>query len=107
MHEIGAADLPQILVFNKLDQVDPLPRELQDWVEGQAGAAVQRVFVSALRGTGLDALRGLIAAAAAGRGLNPPGQTPIDAGADPNAALPEESNLEQRDEAVKLPSNSL
>ena len=107
LHEIGAADLPQILVFNKLDQVDPLPRELQDWVEGQAGAAVQRVFVSALRGTGLDALRGLIAAAAAGRGLNPPGQTPIDAGADPNAALPEESNLEQRDEAVKLPSTSL
>ena len=106
LHEIGAADLPQILVFNKLDQVDPLPRELQDWVEGQAGAAVQRVFVSALRGIGLDTLRGMIAAAAAGRGLNPPGQTPIDAGTDPDAALLNESDLEWPDEAVKLPSIS-
>ena len=76
LHEIGAAGVPQILVFNKLDQIDPLPRELLDWAEGHDGAAVQRVFVSALHGTGLDALRGLIAQAAAGRGLNPPGQTP-------------------------------
>ena len=79
LHEIGAGDLPQILVFNKLDQVDPLPRDLQDWVEGNAGAAVPRIFVSALRGTGLDGLRNLIAQAAQGKGLNPPGQAP-DAG---------------------------
>ena len=104
LHEIGAAALPQILVFNKLDQVDPLPRELQDWVEGQAGGAVQRVFVSALRGTGLDTLRGMIAAAAVGRGLNPPGQAPIVAGSKPDTALPDDPDLEWSDEAVKLPS---
>ena len=76
LHEIGAGDLPQILVFNKLDQVDPLPRELQDWVEGSAGAAVPRIFVSAKCGTGLDGLRHLIAQAARREGLNPPGQAP-------------------------------
>jgi len=36
------------------------------------------VFVSALRGTGLEALRTLIAQIAAAGGLNPPGQTPPD-----------------------------
>ena len=38
--EIGAAEVPQILVFNKLDQMDPLPRELQDWVERPGADAV-------------------------------------------------------------------
>ncbi len=77
LREIGAADVAQILVFNKLDQMDPLPRDLQDWIESETGAAIPRVFVSALRGTGLDLLRGLIAQAAAGQGLNPPGEAPI------------------------------
>ena len=76
LHEIGAGDLPQILVFNKLDQVDPLPRELQDWVAGPAGAAVPRIFVSALRGSGLDGLRQLIAQAARDGGLKPADQAP-------------------------------
>ena len=75
LQEIGASNVPQILIFNSLDQVDPQPRELQDWVEGETGA-LPRVFVSALRGTGLDVLRNLIAQAAAGQGLNPPGQSP-------------------------------
>ncbi len=90
--EIGAAEVPQILVFNKLDQMDPLPRELQDWVERAGAAAVPRVFVSALRGTGLDSLRGLIAQSAAAGGLNPPGQSPPDGlsetPAEPDAAQP-------------------
>jgi len=76
--EIGAADVPQILVFNKLDQMDPPPRALQDWVERPGAAAVPRVFVSALRGTGLDGLRALIAQVAANGGLNPPGQSPTE-----------------------------
>jgi len=76
LQEIGAGDVPQILVFNKLDRMDPLPRELQDWVESTGGGAVPRVFVSALRGTGMDTLRTLIAQAASPRGLNPPGQSP-------------------------------
>jgi len=90
--EIGAAEVPQILVFNKLDQMDPLPRDLQDWVERSGAAAVPRVFVSALRGTGLDTLRGLIAQSAAAGGLNPPGQSPIvglsETPAEPDAAQP-------------------
>jgi GTP-binding protein HflX len=79
LQEIGAGDVPQILVYNKLDRVDPLPRELQDWVERVGGGAVPRVFVSALRGTGLDSLRALIAAAASEAGLNPPGESPPSA----------------------------
>ena len=100
LREIGAGDLPQILVFNKLDQVNPLPRELQDWVEGSAGAAVPRIFVSALRGTGLDALRNLISQAAQGGGLKPPGQAP-----DPGVgelALGSAAGL--ADEGTALPS---
>ena len=101
LQEIGAGELPQVLVFNKLDQVDPLPRDLQDWVEGPAGAAVPRIFVSALRGTGLDALRTLIAQAAQGKGLNPPGQAP-DAGQ--LACLPGLS-AGPADEITALPSS--
>ena len=101
LQEIGAGELPQVLVFNKLDQVDPLPRDLQDWVEGPAGAAVPRIFVSALRGTGLDALRALIAQAAQGKGLNPPGQAP-DAGQ--LACLPGLS-AGPADEITALPSS--
>jgi len=83
--EIGAADLPQVLVFNKLDRMDPPPRDLVDWVERPGGVAVPRVFVSALRGTGLDQLRELIARAAAGQPLPGPGQTPAGEAA-PSAA---------------------
>ena len=82
LYEIGAAELPQILVFNKLDQLEAPPRDLQDWVEGLGGAAVPRVFVSALNTTGLDTLRGLIAKAAGSQGLNPPGQSPTGGVAD-------------------------
>jgi GTPase len=77
--EIGAADLPQIVVYNKLDQVEPLPRALVDWVERPGGLVVPRVFVSALKGSGLDALRGLIARAASPQGLIPPDANPFEA----------------------------
>ena len=79
LQEIGAGDVPQILVYNKLDRIDPPPRELQDWLERAGGAAVPRVFVSALRATGLDSLRAMIAAAASDAGLNPPGESPTAA----------------------------
>ena len=101
LHEIGAGDLPQILVFNKLDQVDPLPRELQDWVAGPAGAAVPRIFVSALRGTGLDGLRQRVAQAALARGLKAPGQTP-DSGVG-ELALGSAAGL--ADDGTALPSS--
>ncbi len=98
--EIGAAGVPQILVFNKLDQMDPLPRALQDWVERAGAAAVPRVFVSALRGTGLDGLRALIARAAAAGGLNPPGQSPTDALSE----TPAEPDAAQTPAGAQLPS---
>ena len=102
--EIGAADVPQILVFNKLDQVEPPPRALQDWAERTGGGAVPRVFVSALRSTGLDALRALIAQAASPTGLNPPGQSPVDVLSKSVAATPAEPGADPAAESATSPS---
>ena len=81
--EIGAADVPQIVVYNKLDAMEHLPRQLQDWVQRPGGQWVPRVFVSALKGNGLDLLRDLIARAASPEGLptalNPDQPTTPDA----------------------------
>jgi GTP-binding protein HflX len=74
--EIGAHDLPQILVYNKLDALQPQPRALHDWIARGNGALAPRVFVSATVGTGLDRLRELIAGVAAGQPLQPPAQAP-------------------------------
>ena len=100
MTEIGAGDVPQILVFNKLDRMEPLPRVLQDWIERPGTAPVQRVFVSALRGTGLDSLRALIAQLAQAGGLN---------AADPTASVAPTVNEGELDpdatpEGAQLPS---
>ena len=63
LEEIGAGDVPQVLVCNKLDRLDPTarPRSLVDTFETPSGRRVPRVFVSALDGTGLDELRDIIA----------------------------------------------
>jgi GTPase len=63
---IGAADVPQLLVFNKSDLLDvhQAPREAVDTVVLEGGRHVARVFISAAEGLGLDALRRLIAEAA-------------------------------------------
>ena len=65
--EIGAADVAQIVVFNKLDRMDETerPRVLADMAELPGGRRVPRVFVSALTGEGLDLLRARIAEFAA------------------------------------------
>ncbi|WP_092006970.1 GTPase HflX [Polaromonas sp. OV174] len=72
LSEIGAADVPQILVFNKLDAIEKggLPPQLQDMFELRdafegAGRSVERVFVSAQTGEGLPLLRELLARQAA------------------------------------------
>ena len=69
--EIGAADVAQIVVFNKLDRMAETerPRVLADMIEVGSGR-VPRVFASALSGEGLDLLRARIAQAAAGEDLN-------------------------------------
>jgi len=65
LEEIGAADVPQLLVYNKCDLLEPSrqPREAADWVEGPGGVRRRRVFVSAIAGTGLDVLRRALAEA--------------------------------------------
>ena len=65
---IGAAQVPQILVFNKADLLDQhqLPHTEVDAIVFDDGRLVPRVFISAEQGSGLDALRHLIAAFATG-----------------------------------------
>ena len=60
--EIGAENVPQLLVFNKLDALDEQhrPLQMQDEYE-QDGIAVPRIFVSARAGLGLDLLRSALA----------------------------------------------
>jgi GTP-binding protein HflX len=67
--EIGAERTAQIVVFNKCDRLEPsrAPRQAVDWFERPDGTRVRRVFVSAATGSGLDALRTLLAEAAAAR----------------------------------------
>jgi len=63
--EIGAGDIPQVLVFNKLDRVAPdcLPAVEQDSFEIDA-VLIPRVFISAQQGLGLDSLRQVLASKA-------------------------------------------
>ena len=50
LDEIGAGDVPQMLVYNKIDRLDETqrPRVLRDMLELRVGVRVPRVFVSAL-----------------------------------------------------------
>ena len=82
LHEIGAADVPQILVFNKIDAMDEAarPRQSVDRMETD-GRSLQRVFVSALDGSGLPELRALLSDAAGPRKA-PPSTEPSGTFAD-------------------------
>jgi len=62
LREIGAENVPQLLVFNKTDALAPeqLPRQWSD-VFDLEGTRVPRVFASARTGTGLAELRRLLA----------------------------------------------
>lgn len=61
--EIGAADVPQILIFNKWDLMEETirPRVDEDFFELEPGRSVPRLFVSAVTGHGLARLRQVIA----------------------------------------------
>ena len=63
LQEIGAAEVPQLLVYNKCDLLEASrqPREEADVVEVRSGVRRQRVFVSARTGQGLPRLRQAIA----------------------------------------------
>ena len=60
--EIGAADVPQVLVFNKLDALEKgqWPLQMHDSMDFN-GVQTTRLFVSARTGAGLDGLRAHIA----------------------------------------------
>ncbi|WP_442776851.1 GTPase HflX [Sphaerotilus montanus] len=66
LHEIGADDVAQVLVFNKIDAMESAqrPRASGDLYELAPGLVVPRWFVSARTGEGLPALRQAIAEAA-------------------------------------------
>jgi GTP-binding protein HflX len=65
--EIGAEKVPQVLVFNKIDAIPEtrLPLQTSDFFELD-GQQTARVFLSAQSGTGLAALRALLAQRASG-----------------------------------------
>jgi len=91
LREIGAADVPQVLVYNKIDRLPSPPRQTQDWIEREPGLRAPRVFVSALQGRGIDELRATIVQAASAQGLNPPLESPcpgLPASAPDASALP-------------------
>ena len=81
--EIGASDIPQVLVYNKLDQLEPTqrPRMLRDVLEVEGGRRVPRVFISAQGGEGMNELRAILSEAVAGEldeFLNPGTPAPHD-----------------------------
>ena len=76
LQDIGAGDVPQMLVFNKLDAMAPenIPRQTLDTMELQ-GQRVDRIFVSARDGTGVADLREHLAQWALQRSRTPPPNT--------------------------------
>ena len=64
LKEIHASEVPQILVFNKIDALGPenQPVKSQDLFDWE-GKPVPRIFISAADGEGLGALRDLLAQA--------------------------------------------
>jgi len=58
LEEIGAGDIPQLLVFNKIDRVEEARPRLDHAEDG----SVKRVWVSARDGAGIELLREAIAA---------------------------------------------
>ncbi|GHT85249.1 GTPase HflX [Betaproteobacteria bacterium] len=91
LHEIGAASVPQIQVWNKIDLTQAGPAVVQD-----SYGRIERIFLSARTGEGLDLLRAALAEVAevarAGSGAGDAAQDSIpslvtDAGSDPDFAF--------------------
>jgi GTP-binding protein HflX len=77
LQEIGAQDIPQLLVFNKIDAMAEanLPLQSQDLFEVD-GLQTPRIFVSARSGTGIANLRAALAAIVARDRPSPQGDLP-------------------------------
>jgi len=78
LKEIGAQDIPQLLVFNKVDAMEEghLPLQVQDMFEVD-GVQTPRIFVSARAGTGIAELRTALAAIVAQDRALQEGQHPL------------------------------
>lgn len=81
LKDIGADQIPQILVFNKLDVMDPatVPTLLMDLMELD-GQSVPRIYVSAHSGQGFPALRGMLAERVVSKASEVGGMDPDDQG---------------------------
>ena len=110
--EIGAAAIPQVLVFNKVDRLEETqrPREPRDVLEGPAGLRMPRVFVSARTGENLAVLRAVIAQAVAGelegflKGDNAaPDHGAFEPDADPDLDLDPEPLVDDDDDVPLSP----
>ena len=55
--EIGAGDIPQLLVFNKIDRLDSVPGRRDLPANGAPAGVRERVWLSAKSGDGLELLR--------------------------------------------------
>ena len=97
LEEIGAGEVEQVVVFNKIDRLDETerPRALVDSVELPSGRRVPRLFVSAVSGEGLEALRECIATLA----VPEPGAAGLNRAA---GASPEEGVAPAGDEGEDL-----
>jgi GTP-binding protein HflX len=71
LHEIDAADVPQIIVFNQIDRVPGMAPEVVRDSHGK----ILNIKVSALSGAGIEALRETLAEVA--RGSQMPGADPM------------------------------
>jgi len=69
LQDIGAADVTQVLVYNKIDLLPPhqRPQHARDVFELPTHRTCDRVFVSAVDGSGLQTLRDLISEIAVDR----------------------------------------
>jgi len=78
LKEIGAQDIPQLLVFNKVDAMEEgnLPLQVQDMFEVD-GVQTPRIFVSARAGRGIAELRTALAAIVAQDRALQEGQHPL------------------------------
>ncbi len=95
--EIGAASVPQVLVYNKCDLLPPSqqPRQRADWIEAPAVQRRQRLFVSAHTGEGLEELRQAIAEHAL-QSLNQPQAAPSDVRFGRQPVAPAQSLLNEK-----------
>ena len=73
--EIGADDVPQLRVMNKVDLTDTAPR-----IDRDADGAPHRVWLSAATGAGLDLLRQALGERLGGERIRAPLDLPLSAG---------------------------